>query len=137
MTTSFDHLEHEVATHGHDCYKNSNVTYKYEIASADGTCPTLEGDVQYMKGHYLMAGSKGEVWAIEASKFLNTYDVIDSTHAQPRHVMRRYIIATDNGALQASYGVLTYSPGDYIVRYGFHDYGVVAPAVFIGTYVIG
>ena len=113
--------------------KASPVAYK--TAVAPGTIDTLEGPVDYMAGHKIMTGPKGEQYPVTPEKFAAYYDDNKDGTATPKKIAKRAKLADHDGVVHATWGDLNYRNGeDYIVRHGPNDYGVVKKDIFAQTY---
>jgi len=107
----------------------------YETANTSGTVDTLEGPVDYMAGHKIMTGPKGEQYPITPEKFNAYYDDNNDGTATPKKIIKRAKLADHDGVVHATWGDLNYKSGeDYIVRHGENDYGVVKKDIFAQTY---
>lgn len=116
-------------------------TYKYptpisyKTAIAPGTVETLEGPVQYLAGHKIITGPKGEQYPVSPIKFVAYYDDNKDGTATPKKIMKVAKLADHDGVVNASWGNLEYTHGnDYIVKHGPGDYGVVKKDIFAKTY---
>jgi hypothetical protein len=117
----------------HTYKKASPVSYKTAIAP--GTIETLEGPVNYLAGHKIMTGPKGEQYPITAEKFNTLYDDNKDGTAIPKKIDKIAKLADHDGTLHTSWGDLSYTAGnDYIVRHGTGDYGAVKKDIFAQTY---
>lgn len=107
----------------------------FEIAKKDGVLQTLEGPVSYKKGFYLMTGPKGERYPVPPDTFKKLkVDNGDGT-ASPIPIPKKVKVADHSGVVKTSWGEdLNYVPGDFIVRHGANDYGVIRPDIFKETY---
>ena len=113
--------------------KAAPVSYKTAITS--GTVDTLEGPVDYMAGHKIMTGPKGEQYPVTPEKFNAYYDDNADGTATPKKIIKRAKLADHNGVVHATWGDLNYKAGeDYIVRHAADDYGVVKKDIFTQTY---
>jgi len=107
----------------------------YKTAIAPGTVNTLEGPVDYLAGHKIITGPKGEQYPVDAKKFAEYYDDNGDGTATPKKIHKHAKLADHDGVVHASYGDLNYKAGeDYIVRHGAGDYGVVKKDIFAKTY---
>jgi hypothetical protein len=108
---------------------------KYKTAIAPGTIETLEGPMQYIAGHKIITGPKGEQYPISAEKFKTLYDDNKDGTATPKKIIKIAKLADHDGVLHTSWGDLNYTKGnDYIVRHGENDYGAVKKDIFAQTY---
>ena len=108
---------------------------KYETAIDNGTVETLEGPVDYMAGHKIITGPKGEQYPITAEKFADFYDDNGDNTATPKKILKVAKLADHDGVIHTSWGDLAYTTGnDYIVRHGTGDYGAVKKDIFMQTY---
>lgn len=108
---------------------------KYQIAVAPGTVQTLEGPVNYIAGHKIITGPKGEQYPVSAVKFAAYYDDNGDGTATPKIIVKRAKLADHDGVLHTSWGDLEYTKGnDFIVRHGPGDYGAVKKDIFTQTY---
>jgi len=108
----------------------------YEVADSSGTIDTLEGQVRYPAGYYIMTGPKGERYPISPERFREIkVDNGDGT-ASPKPIKKLAKIADHSGTVDTSWGEkLQYNPEvDVIVRHGPGDYGVVKADIFKQTY---
>lgn len=119
---------------GFKTFKKSNpISYKTAINS--GTIDTLEGPVNYVAGHKIMTGPKGEQYPISPEKFKSLYDDNGDGTATPKKIIKIAKLADHDGTLYTNWGDLKYTKGnDYIVRHGPNDYGAVKSDIFKQTY---
>jgi hypothetical protein len=107
----------------------------YKTAIGPGTIETLEGPVNYLAGHKIMTGPKGEQYPITLEKFNTLYDDNGDGTATPKKIDKVAKLADHDGVLHTSWGDLAYTKGnDYIVRHGAGDYGAVKKDIFAQTY---
>lgn len=115
------------------------IPISFEIANEAGVAITKEGPVAYEANHYLISNGLSPAYPIAPSTFSALYD-ISSTHdgvATPKAIKKFSKLATEDGKITTSWGVLAYRKGlDYIVRHAANDYGVVDDTVFNVTYNI-
>lgn len=108
---------------------------KYQTAIDNGTVDTLEGPVDYMAGHKIITGPKGEKYPVTPEKFADFYDDNGNNTATPKKIMKVAKLADHDGVIHTSWGDLNYTAGnDYIVRHGVGDYGAVKKDIFAQTY---
>ena len=108
---------------------------KYEIATEPGTVQTLEGPVNYLAGHYIMTGPKGEQYPITPEKFHSMKDDLGNGVCIPKKIVKLAKLADHDGVIHTSWGDLNYTAGnDYIVKHGTNDYGAVKKDIFAQTY---
>ena len=108
---------------------------KYEIATEPGTVQTLEGPVNYLAGHYIMNGPKGEQYPITPEKFHSMKDDLGNGVCIPKKIVKLAKLADHDGVIHTSWGDLNYTAGnDYIVKHGTNDYGAVKKDIFAQTY---
>jgi PGDYG protein len=121
-TGSFETFKHPTPVH-------------YKTAIAPGTVDTLEGPVDYLSGHKIITGPKGEQYPVSPQKFADYYDDNGDGTATPKKIHKHAKLADHDGVVHASWGDLNYKAGeDYIVRHGAGDYGVVKKDIFAKTY---
>jgi PGDYG protein len=121
-TGSFETFKHPTPIH-------------YKTAISAGTIDTLEGPVDYLAGHKIISGPKGEQYPVDPKKFSEYYDDNGDGTATPKKIHKHAKLADHDGVVHASYGDLNYKTGeDYIVRHGPGDYGVVKKDIFAKTY---
>jgi hypothetical protein len=107
----------------------------YETATESGTVETLEGPVNYLAGHKIITGPKGEKYPVTPIKFAAYYDDNGDGTATPKKIMKVAKLADHDGVLHTSWGNLNYSKGqDYIVKHGPGDFGAVKADIFAKTY---
>ena len=107
----------------------------YKTAIHPGTVDTLEGPVDYLSGHKIITGPKGEKYPVSAEKFADYYDDNKDGTATPKKIFKQAKLADHDGVVHASWGDLNYKAGeDYIVKHGPGDYGVVKKDIFAQTY---
>jgi hypothetical protein len=107
----------------------------YKTAIASGTVDTLEGPVEYLAGHKIITGPKGEKYPVSPEKFADYYDDNKDGTATPKKIFKHAKLADHSGVVKASWGDLNYTAGeDYIVRHGPGDFGVVKKDIFAQTY---
>lgn len=107
----------------------------YETATESGTVETLEGPINYLAGHKIITGPKGEKYPVTPIKFAAYYDDNGDGTATPKKIMKVAKLADHDGVLHTSWGNLNYSKGqDYIVKHGPGDYGAVKADIFAKTY---
>jgi hypothetical protein len=108
---------------------------RYEIAQEPGTVQTLEGPVNYLAGHYIMTGPKGEQYPITPEKFHQMKDDLGNGVCSPKKIVKLAKLADHDGVIHTSWGDLNYTAGnDYIVKHGTNDYGAVKKDIFAQTY---
>lgn len=108
---------------------------KYQVAGQPGAIQTLEGPVNYLAGHYIMTGPKGEQYPITPEKFKTLYNDNGNGTATPKKINKQAKLADHDGTLHTSWGDLAYTAGnDYIVRHGPGDFGAVKKDIFTQTY---
>jgi hypothetical protein len=125
-----------------DWFKDGSFeTYKhptpihYKTAIHPGTVDTLEGPVDYLAGHKIITGPKGEKYPVSPEKFADYYDDNKDGTATPKKIFKQAKLADHDGVVHAGWGDLNYTAGeDYIVRHGPGDYGVVKKDIFAQTY---
>jgi PGDYG protein len=121
-TGSFETFKHPTPVH-------------YKTAITPGTVDTLEGPVDYLAGHKIITGPKGEQYPVDPQKFAEYYDDNGDNTATPKKIHKHAKLADHDGVVHASWGDLNYKSGeDYIVRHGANDYGVVKKDIFAQTY---
>jgi len=119
---------------GFETYKKPTAI-KYQTAIDNGTVDTLEGPVDYMAGHKIITGPKGEKYPVTPQKFVSLYDDNGNNTATPKKIMKVAKLADHDGVIHTSWGDLNYTAGnDYIVRHGTGDYGAVKKDIFARTY---
>jgi hypothetical protein len=107
----------------------------YKTAIEPGTVDTLEGPVNYVTGHKIMTGPKGEQYPITPEKFNAYYDDHSDGTATPKKIEKLAKLADHDGTLHTSWGDLNYTSGnDYIVKHGSGDYGAIKKDIFAQTY---
>lgn len=107
----------------------------YKTAIHPGTVDTLEGPIEYLAGHKIITGPKGEKYPVSPEKFAEYYDDNKDGTATPKKIFKHAKLADHDGVVHASWGDLNYKAGeDYIVRHGAGDYGVVKKDIFAKTY---
>lgn len=113
------------------------------FADADGVMLTREGDVRYRSGDAIVTGVCGERWPIARDRFAERYRLIQGNGGGPGGRYARVPGIVTVCRLQAdveiplqSGCVLRGRPGDWLVRYGDGDYGVVGPEIFVRSYRI-
>lgn len=124
------------------------ILLKFEVIDADKVVKTKEGDVNAFKGQALLTGTKGEQWPIPWDKFESTYSIkwnaIDGKIQDDSGVCWKKPMLVDAVRLKVAFAVkpswsedlLHGKPGDYLVKYGENDFGIVADAIFDETYEI-
>ena len=111
----------------------------FEIAKEAGVAITKEGPVAYEAGHYLVSNGLSPAYPVAPAAFGALYDISAEQQgvATPKAIEKLAKLATDEGSITTSWGVLAYRSGmDYIVRHADGDYGVVAVEIFDVTYYI-
>ena len=107
----------------------------YKTAIHSGTVDTLEGPVDYLAGHKIITGPKGEKYPVSPEKFADYYDDNEDGTATPKKIHKHAKLADHDGVVKTSWGDLNYKAGeDFIVRHGAGDYGVVKKEIFAQTY---
>lgn len=108
---------------------------KYQTAIEPGTVETLEGPVDYVTGHKIITGPKGEKYPVTPQKFAEYYDDNKDGTATPKKIEKLAKLADHDGVIHTSWGDLNYTAGnDYIVRHSTGDYGAVKKDIFAQTY---
>jgi hypothetical protein len=111
----------------------------FEIANEAGVAITKEGPVAYEADHYLVSNGLSPAYPVAPSTFNALYDISLEQEgvATPKAIEKYSKLATEDGSITTSWGVLAYRNGlDYIVRHAANDYGVVDDTVFNVTYNI-
>ncbi|RDK02209.1 PGDYG domain-containing protein [Paraburkholderia lacunae] len=107
-----------------------------QFADEDGTCATLEGPVRYRAGDALATGTLGEQWPISRDRFDQTYELVGDGMYRKRpvvvHALR--LKAAMSVRVGGEGDVLEGRPGDWLVQYGYGDYGLVDGDVFAWAY---
>ena len=117
--------------------KSTPITF--EITNETGVAITKEGPVTYEAGHYLVSNGPSPPYPIAPTAFMALYDFIPEQVgvATPKAIEKLSKLATDDGSITTSWGVLHYRSGlDYIVRHSADDYGVVSNEIFAQSYFI-
>ena len=112
------------------------IPLNFRIAEKDETIKTKEGLVGAKTGDAIMTGTEGEQWPIPQDKFKETYDIVKPGIAAKKNIP---VFAKEMAeSFQVKVGwaedLLQGEPGDYLVQYGFKDYGVVGKEIFKKTY---
>jgi len=109
---------------------------RYTIASDDGEMRTLEGNVRYKKGFYIITGSRGEGYPMTPEKFRELKDDYGNGRCSPKMIIKYAKLADHDGDVRTSWGEKLYyrNKEDYIVRHGNGDYGLVKRSIFEDTY---
>ena len=109
----------------------------YRIATVSEVIKTLEGDVTAEQGDAILTGTKGEMWPIPIDKFTETYDYKDGV------CFKKYIVVEVmrmdqpfEVAVSCSNTVIRGKAGDFKVKYGTNDYGVVDADIFRENYAL-
>lgn len=111
----------------------------FEITCEAGVAITKEGPVAYEAGHYLVSNGLSPAYPVAPAAFGALYDISAEQQgvATPKTIEKMAKLATENGSITTSWGVLTYRSGlDYIVRHAVGDYGVIAMEIFDVTYYV-
>lgn len=111
----------------------------FEIAKEAGVAITKEGPVAYEAGHYLVSNGLSPAYPVAPAAFGALYDISTEQQgvATPKAIEKMAKLATDEGSITTSWGVLAYRSGmDYIVRHADGDYGVIAMEIFDVTYYV-
>lgn len=53
------------------------ITVTAHQAESDGVISTLEGDMAYVAGDYIVTGTAGEQWPVKAEIFRATYEEVE------------------------------------------------------------
>ena len=108
----------------------------YKVADEPGTIETLEGQVRYPAGYYIITGPKGEQYPISPETFTKLKDDQGNGVCTPKKIVKLAKVADHSGSVDTSWGEkLQYNPKvDVIVRHGAGDYGVVKQDIFDITY---
>lgn len=111
------------------------------FAEADGVMQTREGAVHYLAGDALVTGVCGECWPIAWQRFAENYRLIQQDGDGPDGRYARLPGIVSVCRLDAGVDIplpsgcaLRGRPGDWLVRYGEGDYGVVGPEIFVRSY---
>jgi hypothetical protein len=110
----------------------------FEVAENDGTLDTLEGEVSYHRGFYILTGPRGEKYPMPPSTFRELkVDNGDGT-CSPIKIIKSAKEANHSGTVNTSWGeTLQYNSSvDIIVRHGEGKYGVVKKEIFEETYEV-
>ena len=121
--------------HAHPAMKKP-IPLKFRVAEQPETIQTKEGPVEAPVGAYIMTGTEGEQWPIPAEKFQETYDIIDGDTASKKSipVTAKQMGRNFNVTVSWSDQKLIGKRGDWLVKYGPGDYGVVDQKIFKKTY---
>jgi len=118
------------------------VAVPVEFAASAGTIDTLEGAVRHEAGAAILTGAAGERWPVERAKFDAAYEPAQGIQAgqpgayrkRPVDVLARQLTEEMEVPVGASASMLKGQPGDWLVQYGWRDFGIVAKAIFEQTY---
>lgn len=117
-----------------ETFKNP-IVEKYELTTKSGIVETLEGNVNYEAGHYIMTGPKEEKYPISPEKFKSIKDDHGNGTCSPKKIIKLAKLADHDGVIYTKWGVLQYNTDkDYIINHGSNDYGVVKSDIFRITY---
>jgi hypothetical protein len=110
--------------------------HPFRIAENDETVVTREGPVQAKRGDAILTGIEGEVWPIQASKFLATYDVLSIEKCRKKPIEVLVVCVDRPFQVVVSYqdNLLDGKPGDWLVQYDEANYGIVGRDIFEKTY---
>jgi hypothetical protein len=118
------------------------VAVEVEFAVADGTCKTLEGEVQYQAGDALLTGIRGEPWPVRRALFGSSYEPIAPTRAGENGRYRKLPALAHALQLTEAFDIpvtwqretLHGRPGDWLLRYADGSFGIVQDEIFRETY---
>ena len=114
------------------------VPIKAVMADSEGVIKSLEGPVKHNIGDAIMTGTKGEQWVIPKANFNKTYEAVEGMpgmYAKKKiPVSVRQIDKDFSVPVSWQDTPLTGKPGDFRVKYGPNDYGVVDKDIFNETY---
>ncbi len=118
------------------------VRVEVEFAADDGSIPTAEGEVNFVRGDALLTGAAGDRWPVPRARFVATYEAIASTppggagayRKRPADVLALRMAEAFTVSLSGGRGGLSGAAGDWLVQYAPGDQAVVAGPIFTATY---
>jgi hypothetical protein len=120
------------------------IKLNFEYAMQDCVIQTLEGLHNVPVGSVIMTGLEGERYAMSEESFLNKYtDIIYSDQQKNSGVASKkinpdleYIYLHPSIAFSAKMwnGMFEASIGDYLIKYGDNDFGIIKPNLFYKLY---
>jgi|GEM_PF-1387591 len=114
------------------------IQHFFRIAENDELVATREGTVEARRGDAILTGVEGEVWPIQANKFLATYDILSGAQCRkkPIEVLAVRMDRPFQVVVAHQDGLLDGKPGDWLIEYGEANFGIVAQDIFDKTYDI-
>ena len=109
----------------------------FRIATLSEVIYTKEGPIKAPKGSYIMTGTRGENWPIPAKKFKKTYNIDKKNNTaskKPIPVKGKQMKKCFFATVSWNKDKLNGRPGDWLIKYGPGDYGIVKKKIFNETY---
>lgn len=120
------------------------IKLQFEYALQDCVIQTLEGPHNVPAGSVIMTGLEGERYAMSEESFLNKYsDVLFTDASNQKGVATKkvnpgltYLFLHPHILFSAQMwnGMFDASEGDYLLRYGENDFGIIKPHLFFKLY---
>src|SRR4051794_37876146 len=103
------------------------VLHFFRIAEKDEFIITREGLVEARRGDAILTGVKGEIWPIQANKFLATYDILSNGQCRKKaiEVLAMQLDQPLQIAISERGNRLEGKRGDWLIQYAEVDFGIV------------
>lgn len=126
--------------------KPISIKLAFEYAQIDSVINTLEGEHKVPTGSVIMTGLENERYAMSEESFLSKYTDITFLDASHQKGMATKKVNQDMTCLylhpnipysaQMWNGLFDATEGDYLIRYGDNDFGIIKPHLFKKLYII-
>lgn len=147
MSNEFDAANKLIDGDGKFLCQKKPIELDFEVAMQDQIVKTKEGEQEAKKGSAIITGTKGERWPIPWEIFKTTYKYnfaplgetklanVGKCFKKPITVVA--VKLTEPFSVRPSWSdkPLHAKAGDYLVKYGENDFGIVSDDIFAETYV--
>lgn len=118
------------------------ISVAVEFAKTAGVVASIEGAVHYRSGDAILTGVQAEHWTTQRDKFEQSYAPVEPTIAgeqgfykkKPALVWAKHLTENLTVPVGWQYEPLSGEPGDWLLQYGFGDFGIIQNDIFIKTY---
>lgn len=147
MSNEFDKANELINGENKFLCEKKPIKLAFEVAMFDTVVQTKEGEQEAKKGSAIITGTKGERWPIPWEMFKATYKyqfdpIGEAKMANVGKCFKKplpvFAVKLDEPfAVRPSWSdkPLNGKTGDYLVRYGEDDFGIVDAEIFAETYV--
>lgn len=122
------------------------IKLEFEYTNSDCSIDTLEGIHSVPSGSVIMTGLEGERYAMSKESFLNKYtDIVFTNQLNQKGIATKkvnqdmtYHFLHPNVVFTAQMwnGLFDSTEGDYLLRYGENDFGIIKPHLFKRLYSV-